>query len=196
MCLKKIHYICIFEHCRGSHLIWPTISWSLWCAHLVQKIGFACLEVLKKYSLQSLDSQNIYNGCNTLKIDYSKLTNLNVKYNNDKSRDFTRPDLPSGDPALDQAMQMGGRPGTQFGFPSLCIPNLVSGCFLFLFFVCLVDWLVGWDVACIAFSKRECRRRCMWGDWLVGIFGAEKNKERRRRKMYVSLLLVTFSIII
>ena len=57
---------------------------------------------------QSLDSQNIYNGCNTLKIDYSKLTNLNVKYNNDKSRDFTRPDLPSGDPALDQAMQMGG----------------------------------------------------------------------------------------
>nr|KAG5714085.1 hypothetical protein BaRGS_020413 [Batillaria attramentaria] len=55
----------------------------------------------------SLDNQNIYNGCNTLKIDYSKLTNLNVKYNNDKSRDFTRPDLPSGDPALDQAMQMG-----------------------------------------------------------------------------------------
>ncbi|KAK7100710.1 hypothetical protein V1264_023616 [Littorina saxatilis] len=59
----------------------------------------------------SLDSQNIYNGCNTLKIDYSKLTNLNVKYNNDKSRDFTRPDLPSGDPTLDQAMQMGGMGG-------------------------------------------------------------------------------------
>ncbi|PVD22644.1 hypothetical protein C0Q70_15899 [Pomacea canaliculata] len=58
----------------------------------------------------SLDGQNIYNGCNTLKIDYSKLTNLNVKYNNDKSRDFTRPDLPSGDPALDQ-LQMGGAPG-------------------------------------------------------------------------------------
>lgn len=46
---------------------------------------------------ESLDNQNIYNGCNTLKIDYSKMANLNVKFNNDKSRDFTRPDLPTGD---------------------------------------------------------------------------------------------------
>lgn len=52
----------------------------------------------------SLDGQNIYNGCCTLRIDYSKLNNLNVKYNNDKSRDFTNPNLPSGDPGLDQAM--------------------------------------------------------------------------------------------
>ncbi|KAL5022332.1 hypothetical protein ScPMuIL_001487 [Solemya velum] len=59
----------------------------------------------------SLDGQNIYNGCCTLRIDYSKLSNLNVKYNNDKSRDFTNPNLPSGDPALDQAMQYGGAPG-------------------------------------------------------------------------------------
>jgi len=36
----------------------------------------------------------------------------------------------------------------------------------------------------------------MWGDRVAGIFDAEQNKERRRRKMYVSLLLVTFSIII
>ncbi|KAH9499927.1 Polypyrimidine tract-binding protein 3, partial [Bulinus truncatus] len=58
----------------------------------------------------SLDGQNIYNGCNTLKIDYSKLSNLNVKYNNDKSRDFTRPDLPTGDLSLD-AMSLGGSSG-------------------------------------------------------------------------------------
>ncbi|XP_034559431.1 polypyrimidine tract-binding protein 1b isoform X3 [Notolabrus celidotus] len=45
----------------------------------------------------SLDGQNIYNGCCTLRISFSKLTTLNVKYNNEKSRDFTRPDLPSGD---------------------------------------------------------------------------------------------------
>uniref|UniRef100_A0A8C9XMM2 Polypyrimidine tract binding protein 1 n=1 Tax=Sander lucioperca TaxID=283035 RepID=A0A8C9XMM2_SANLU len=45
----------------------------------------------------SLDGQNIYNGCCTLRISFSKLTSLNVKYNNEKSRDFTRPDLPSGD---------------------------------------------------------------------------------------------------
>lgn len=55
---------------------------------------------------QALDGQNIYNACCTLRIDFSKLVNLNVKYNNDKSRDYTRPDLPSGDgqPALDPAI--------------------------------------------------------------------------------------------
>lgn len=57
---------------------------------------------------QSLDGQNIYNGCCTLRIDYSKLLQLNVRYNNDKSRDFTNPSLPSGDPGLDGAMALGG----------------------------------------------------------------------------------------
>ncbi|XP_041697761.1 polypyrimidine tract-binding protein 2 isoform X2 [Coregonus clupeaformis] len=54
----------------------------------------------------SLDGQNIYNSCCTLRIDFSKLVNLNVKYNNDKSRDYTRPELPAGDgqPTLDPAM--------------------------------------------------------------------------------------------
>lgn len=72
-------------------------------------------------SSQSLDGQNIYNACCTLRIDFSKLTSLNVKYNNDKSRDYTRPDLPSGDsqPSLDQTMAAafgetpGGRPPRQ-----------------------------------------------------------------------------------
>ena len=36
-----------------------------------------------------------------LRIEYSKLSNLNVKYNNDKSRDYTNPNLPTGDPAMD-----------------------------------------------------------------------------------------------
>uniref|UniRef100_A0A8B9JRQ9 Polypyrimidine tract-binding protein 2 n=1 Tax=Astyanax mexicanus TaxID=7994 RepID=A0A8B9JRQ9_ASTMX len=54
----------------------------------------------------ALDGQNIYNACCTLRIDYSKLVNLNVKYNNDKSRDYTRPELPAGDgqPAVDPSM--------------------------------------------------------------------------------------------
>ncbi|XP_041827400.1 polypyrimidine tract-binding protein 1a isoform X2 [Melanotaenia boesemani] len=55
----------------------------------------------------SLDGQNIYNACCTLRISFSKLTSLNVKYNNDKSRDYTRPDLPTADsqPTIDaQAM--------------------------------------------------------------------------------------------
>lgn len=52
---------------------------------------------------QSLDGQNIYNACCTLRISFSKLTSLNVKYNNDKSRDYTRPDLPTADaqPSID-----------------------------------------------------------------------------------------------
>merc|ERR1711935_315619 len=47
------------------------------------------------------DGQNIYNACCMLRIEYSKLSNLNVKYNNDKSRDYTNPNLPTGDPAMD-----------------------------------------------------------------------------------------------
>lgn len=35
---------------------------------------------------QALDGQNIYNGCCTLRIDFSKLGNLTVKYNNEKTR--------------------------------------------------------------------------------------------------------------
>ncbi|KAM9775244.1 polypyrimidine tract-binding protein 2-like isoform X1 [Syngnathus typhle] len=54
----------------------------------------------------ALDGQNIYNACCTLRIDFSKLVNLNVKYNNDKSRDYTRPELPAGDgqPTMDPAV--------------------------------------------------------------------------------------------
>uniref|UniRef100_A0A3B3U6A2 Polypyrimidine tract binding protein 1 n=1 Tax=Poecilia latipinna TaxID=48699 RepID=A0A3B3U6A2_9TELE len=62
----------------------------------------------------TLDGQNIYNGCCTLRISFSKLTSLNVKYNNEKSRDFTRPDLPSGDsqPTLEHhAMAAAFAPG-------------------------------------------------------------------------------------
>ncbi|XP_018344679.1 PREDICTED: polypyrimidine tract-binding protein 1 isoform X5 [Trachymyrmex septentrionalis] len=57
----------------------------------------------------SLDGQNVYNSCCTLRIDYSKMQNLNVKYNNDKSRDYTNPNLPTGDASLDAAsLALGG----------------------------------------------------------------------------------------
>ncbi|XP_049702980.1 polypyrimidine tract-binding protein 2 isoform X9 [Helicoverpa armigera] len=55
----------------------------------------------------ALDGQNIYNGCCTLRIDYSKMTCLNVKYNNDKSRDYTNPTLPSGDGDAHQLLTNG-----------------------------------------------------------------------------------------
>ncbi|KAJ4921215.1 hypothetical protein JOQ06_019473 [Pogonophryne albipinna] len=71
----------------------------------------------------SLDGQNIYNGCCTLRISFSKLTSLNVKYNNEKSRDFTRPDLPSGDsqPTMEHPapgiISAGPYGGAAHGFP-------------------------------------------------------------------------------
>ncbi|XP_075302996.1 polypyrimidine tract-binding protein 3 isoform X1 [Opisthocomus hoazin] len=49
------------------------------------------------HAKMALDGQSIYTACCTLRIDFSKLSSLNVKYNNDKSRDFTRLDLPFGD---------------------------------------------------------------------------------------------------
>ncbi|XP_074019999.1 polypyrimidine tract-binding protein 1 isoform X4 [Numenius arquata] len=87
--------------------------------------------VSAQHAKLSLDGQNIYNACCTLRIDFSKLTSLNVKYNNDKSRDYTRPDLPSGDnqPALDQTMAaafgiISASPYAGAGFPpTFAIPQ-------------------------------------------------------------------------
>uniref|UniRef100_A0A8C5QT99 Polypyrimidine tract-binding protein 1 n=1 Tax=Leptobrachium leishanense TaxID=445787 RepID=A0A8C5QT99_9ANUR len=93
--------------------------------------------VSAQHAKLSLDGQNIYNACCTLRIDFSKLTSLNVKYNNDKSRDYTRPDLPSGDgqPSLDQTIAAFGAPGlisanpyATAGFPpTFAIPQGIHG---------------------------------------------------------------------
>ncbi|NWR76572.1 PTBP3 protein, partial [Centropus unirufus] len=58
------------------------------------------------YAKMALDGHNIYPACCTLRIDFSKLSSLNVKYNNNKSRDFTRHDLPTGDsqPLIEHSM--------------------------------------------------------------------------------------------
>ncbi|CAF3483134.1 unnamed protein product [Rotaria socialis] len=55
---------------------------------------------------QQLHGQNIYNGCCTLQIEYSKLLSLTVKYNNDKSRDYTNPTLPSGEGNMPQHAEL------------------------------------------------------------------------------------------
>src|SRR5699024_7769040 len=44
----------------------------------------------------SLDGQCMFQNGNILRIEYSKLQNLIVKYNNDKSRDYTNPGLGAG----------------------------------------------------------------------------------------------------
>jgi hnRNP-L/PTB/hephaestus splicing factor len=71
----------------------------------------------------SLDGQNIYNGCCTLRIEYSKLSNLNVKYNNDKSRDYTNPNLPNGDQPA-EILQTG-----VLGAPFLGLANPLVGAY-------------------------------------------------------------------
>lgn len=57
--------------------------------------------VMAQAAKLTLDGQNIYNGCCTLRIEYSKLASLNVRYNNDKSRDYTNPTLPTGEAGMD-----------------------------------------------------------------------------------------------
>ena len=47
---------------------------------------------------QALNGQNVYNGCCALHIDFSKLKKLSVRFNNDKSRDYTNPHLGSDEP--------------------------------------------------------------------------------------------------
>ncbi|KAM6187461.1 polypyrimidine tract-binding protein 3 isoform 2-T5 [Sarcoramphus papa] len=71
------------------------------------------------YAKMALDGQSIYTACCTLHIDFSKLTSLKVKYNNDKSRDFTRLDLPSGDgqPPLEPPIAAG------FGTQNIIFPS-------------------------------------------------------------------------
>ncbi|PIC45841.1 hypothetical protein B9Z55_005728 [Caenorhabditis nigoni] len=67
---------------------------------------------------QGLENQNVYNGCCTLRIDYSKLSTLNVKYNNDKSRDYTNPNLPPGEMTLEQQIAISTIPGLQNLIPT------------------------------------------------------------------------------
>uniref|UniRef100_A0A3Q0SF36 Polypyrimidine tract binding protein 3 n=1 Tax=Amphilophus citrinellus TaxID=61819 RepID=A0A3Q0SF36_AMPCI len=81
--------------------------------------------VQAQHAKATLDGQNIYNGCCTLRIDFSKLSALNVKYNNDKSRDFTRADLPSGE--LEPATAFGNFGSPPSGLSMAAVPgSLVS----------------------------------------------------------------------
>lgn len=63
----------------------------------------------------SLNNQNIYNGCCTLQIDFSKLTALEVRFNNDKSRDYTNLLLPTGQDGNNN-MQSNDQMGSQNNF--------------------------------------------------------------------------------
>ncbi|XP_028054556.1 polypyrimidine tract-binding protein homolog 3-like isoform X2 [Camellia sinensis] len=76
----------------------------------------------------SLQGRNIYDGCCQLDIQFSNLDELQVNYNNERSRDFTNPSLPSeqkgrssqpgyGDAGSVYALQASG--GRTVGFPQI-----------------------------------------------------------------------------
>ncbi|KAL7262805.1 hypothetical protein ACSBR1_001043 [Camellia fascicularis] len=76
----------------------------------------------------SLQGRNIYDGCCQLDIQFSNLDELQVNYNNERSRDFTNPSLPSeqkgrssqpgyGDAGSVYALQASG--GRTVGFPQM-----------------------------------------------------------------------------
>lgn len=50
-------------------------------------------------AMMFLDGKDIYAGCCTIKVEPSNLSEVRVKYNNDKCRDYTNPDLGPG-PAI------------------------------------------------------------------------------------------------
>lgn len=71
--------------------------------------------------LQTLHGQSIYaEGC-TLRIDFSKFPSLIVRYNNEKSRDFTRCDFPSGDGQMYMDQPVAAAYGKK---PSLSVINI------------------------------------------------------------------------
>eukprot|EP00286_Rhodomonas_abbreviata_P023653 CAMPEP_0181314790 /NCGR_PEP_ID=MMETSP1101-20121128/15010_1 /TAXON_ID=46948 /ORGANISM="Rhodomonas abbreviata, Strain Caron Lab Isolate" /LENGTH=236 /DNA_ID=CAMNT_0023421915 /DNA_START=483 /DNA_END=1190 /DNA_ORIENTATION=- len=50
------------------------------------------------WAIERFQGMNIYSGCNTLQIQFSNLTDVTVKYNNERSFDFTNPSLPALNP--------------------------------------------------------------------------------------------------
>lgn len=86
----------------------------------------------------SLQGRNIYDGCCQLDVQFSNLDELQVNYNNDRSRDFTNPSLPSeqkgrssqggyGDAGSMYALQASGNRGV--GFPQMGDPAAIAAAF-------------------------------------------------------------------
>eukprot|EP01094_Clydonella_sp_ATCC50884_P019089 TRINITY_DN365_c0_g1_i1.p1 TRINITY_DN365_c0_g1~~TRINITY_DN365_c0_g1_i1.p1 ORF type:complete len:508 (+),score=192.92 TRINITY_DN365_c0_g1_i1:219-1742(+) len=94
-------------------------------------VQFNSVEAATRAKME-LDGKDIYQGCCTLKIQYSSLESLNVKFNNDKSRDFTNPSLPTGDArpsgGLIPTMGMGGAYMARSGDPlQQSMPHMYGG---------------------------------------------------------------------
>ncbi|KAF8026634.1 hypothetical protein BT93_F3199 [Corymbia citriodora subsp. variegata] len=86
----------------------------------------------------SLQGRNIYDGCCQLDIQFSNLDELQVNYNNERSRDFTNPNLPSeqkgrssqpgyGDAGSMYALQAGG--ARAVAFPQMANAAAIAAAF-------------------------------------------------------------------
>ncbi|KAL5698326.1 hypothetical protein ACHQM5_029380 [Ranunculus cassubicifolius] len=66
----------------------------------------------------NLQGRNIYDGCCQLDIQFSNLNELQVNYNNDRSRDYTNPSLPSEQKG--RSSQHGyGEAASMYGLPQM-----------------------------------------------------------------------------
>ena len=103
-----------------------------------------------------MNGQNIYNGCCTLQIDFSKLQSLNVKYNNDKSRDYTNPTLPASENS-NEPIAIGARyvPGSENSIFTVIIERTYP---LRRCPQCLrvIDHDLGWSTVDVVASDGQC----------------------------------------
>ncbi|KAL2894474.1 Polypyrimidine tract-binding protein-like protein 3 [Bienertia sinuspersici] len=84
---------------KSAVLMWFIVERSV-SSEYTCSVGFqALIQYQSRHSAVTarnlLQGRNIYDGCCQLDIQFSNLDELQVNYNNDRTRDFTNPSLPS-----------------------------------------------------------------------------------------------------
>ncbi|CAI9102948.1 OLC1v1001350C1 [Oldenlandia corymbosa var. corymbosa] len=118
------------------HMLYPItveVLHQVFCPHgYVEKIvtfqKSAGFQALIQYQLQqsavsartNLQGRNIYDGCCQLDIQFSNLDELQVNYNNERSRDFTNPSLPS------EQKGRSSHPGPGYGEVGVGYPQMAN----------------------------------------------------------------------
>ncbi|KAE9618320.1 putative RNA recognition motif domain-containing protein [Lupinus albus] len=80
----------------------------------------------------ALQGRNVYDGCCQLDIQFSNLDELQVNYNNDRSRDFTNPNLPTeqkGRPSQPDAGNMYGSAARAVGLSHVANADAIAAAF-------------------------------------------------------------------
>lgn len=76
-------------------------------------------------AMKNLQNRNIYDGCCQLEIQFSNLTELQVNYNNERTRDFTNPALPS-EQKNRMPTQSFGDAGGMYGIQPVSLHHMVA----------------------------------------------------------------------